>query len=114
MRSLTTPALRTLRRPLGLAVVAAALLLAAVATGQDRPPSYEIQPGDTFSRIARHFGCSVAELRAANPDLSDTNAIFAGDTLAIPACEGASPPREPAAGERSYVIHPGDFLERIA
>lgn len=45
---------------------------------------YLVQPGDNLTRIADTFGLTLAELLAANPELSDPNRLQAGITLLIP------------------------------
>ncbi len=45
---------------------------------------YVVQPNDTLSGLAENFGTTVEELMAAN-NLTDPNAIQAGQTLLIPA-----------------------------
>ena len=45
---------------------------------------YVVQPNDTLSGLAEDFGTTVEELMAAN-NLTDPNAIQAGQTLLIPA-----------------------------
>lgn len=45
---------------------------------------YVVQPNDTLSGLAQDFGTTVEELMAAN-NLTDPNAIQAGQTLIIPA-----------------------------
>ena len=45
---------------------------------------YVVQPNDTLSKLAEDFGTTVEELLAAN-NLTDPNAIQAGQTLLIPA-----------------------------
>jgi LysM repeat protein len=45
---------------------------------------YVVQPNDTLSGLAEDFGTTVEELMAAN-NLTDPNAIQAGQTLIIPA-----------------------------
>lgn len=42
-----------------------------------------VQPNDTLSGLAEDFGTTVEELMAAN-NLTDPNAIQAGQTLIIP------------------------------
>ena len=44
---------------------------------------YVVQPDDTLSKLAEDFGTTVEELMAAN-NLTDPNAIQAGQTLLIP------------------------------
>ena len=45
---------------------------------------YVVQVGDTFNGIAAKFGLSPGQLASANPQVTDPNAIHAGDTLNIP------------------------------
>lgn len=47
------------------------------------PYIYIVQKGDTFSEIAESFNISIADLRAANPDISP-NTMSIGETLIIP------------------------------
>jgi hypothetical protein len=50
--------------------------------------AYLVQPGDTLSGIAASHGASLAAVQAANPQLSDPDVIYAGQSLEIP--EGSS------------------------
>ena len=50
--------------------------------------AYLVQPGDTLSGIAASHGASLAAVAAANPQVSDLNLIYAGQTVDIP--EGSS------------------------
>jgi LysM repeat protein len=47
------------------------------------PAIYTIQPGDTLSGIAAHFGTTVAELVKLN-NIKNPDLIYAGDTLKLP------------------------------
>ena len=49
-----------------------------------QPTEQTIQQGDTLTSIAAANNISVEELMAANPMITDPNAIVAGDTIAIP------------------------------
>ncbi|NLI71410.1 MAG: LysM peptidoglycan-binding domain-containing protein, partial [Bacteroidales bacterium] len=42
---------------------------------------HTVRSGDTLYSIARHYGCTVSDLRQWNPGLSD--AIKAGQTIRI-------------------------------
>lgn len=46
--------------------------------------TYTIKPGDTFSKIAKLNGCTMEQLLAANPQISDPNRIKVGDVLTLP------------------------------
>ncbi len=45
---------------------------------------YTVKPGDTMFLIARRFGVSLNNLIRANPQISDPNRIFPGQTICIP------------------------------
>jgi TP901 family phage tail tape measure protein len=45
---------------------------------------YTVEAGDTLSQVAADYGVSIEDLLAANPEITDPNLIFAGQTLTIP------------------------------
>ena len=57
--------------------------------GYKRPPEkagfiiYQIQKGDTLIRIAARFKCTVNEILAWNPKITNRSLIFAGDYIYI-------------------------------
>jgi len=53
-----------------------------------RPARYTIEEGDILFRVARRYGCTVADLVNANPDLDNPNQIGVGQKLRIPKCDG--------------------------
>ena len=77
---------------------------------------YTIKRGDTLGAIAKKYGCTVAELVAANSDLiKNPNRIYAGWKLKIPqkgATATANQPDNKTAGV--YTIKRGDSLWAIA
>jgi LysM repeat protein len=70
--------------------------------------SYTVGRGDTLSGIAASHGISLSALRAANPQISNPNLIFAGQTVHIPGGGAAVP------GQGSYTVQAGDTLSGIA
>lgn len=46
---------------------------------------YLVKPGDTLSRISRHYNVSVGEMLATNSSITDLNKIYPGQKLIIPA-----------------------------
>jgi LysM repeat protein len=62
---------------------------------------YKVQQGDTLSEIASRNGTTVDQLMKLNPQISNKNLIYAGDTLTIPASQ-------------SYTIQHSDTLSGIA
>jgi LysM repeat protein len=66
---------------------------------------HTVQPGENLFRIALRYGTTVEAIVAAN-NLSDSNAVQAGQALRIPA---TSP-----AGTSTYVVQPSDTLYSIA
>jgi LysM repeat protein len=67
-----------------------------VSNGSPGPqPSYqqyEVQAGDTATRIAKRFGLKTWELLLANPDLADPNNLRIGSALNIPQPGQLTPP----------------------
>jgi len=51
---------------------------------QPQAGSYQIRPGDTLSAIAAQYGVSIADIMALNPQITDPNRIYAGQTLKLP------------------------------
>ena len=52
--------------------------------------AYLVQSGDTLSGIAASHGASLAAVEAANPQLSNFNVIYAGQTVKIPTGSSAA------------------------
>lgn len=78
---------------------------------------YAIKRGDTLGAIARKYGCTVAELVAANSDLiKNPNRIHIGWKLKIPQHRTTGTTAAPTDNNNSdsYIIKPGDTLWAIA
>lgn len=78
---------------------------------------YAIKRGDTLGAIARKYGCTVAELVAANSDLiKNPNRIHIGWKLKIPQHQTTGTTAAPTDNNNSdaYIIKPGDTLWAIA
>lgn len=61
---------------------------------------YKIQSGETLSSIAAKNGVSLSELKAANPNISETGAVNEGQEITIP------------LASKSNVDDPLDFFEK--
>ncbi|MGI6286209.1 hypothetical protein MHOCP_13160 [Moorella humiferrea] len=70
---------------------------------------YTVKSGDTMYLIARHFGISLDELIAANPQVRDPNLIYPGQVLCIPKRMPV-----PCPGGFHYTVQPGDSMYSIA
>ena len=46
--------------------------------------TYIVQPGDTLTAIAERFGVSLADLEAANPQITNPDLIFPEQVINIP------------------------------
>jgi LysM repeat protein len=81
---------------------------------------YSIQPGDTVSEIARDHNTTVDAIMAANPQISNRDLIYAGDTINLP---GPGSTSGSSSGSRSgsssgssgsYTVQRGDTASEIA
>jgi LysM repeat protein len=68
--------------------------------------TYTVQPGDTLSWIAAHFGTTVFELVKVN-NIKDPNLIYVGQVLTIPSPTSLT-------GQIEYTVRRGDTLSQIA
>jgi len=68
---------------------------------------YEVQPGDTLSKIANKFGLSLNDLLAANQQIANPDLIKIGQKINIPGT-APTPAPEPAPGHTETYdgIHP--------
>jgi GH24 family phage-related lysozyme (muramidase) len=78
----------------------------APPTGGSHASSYTVQAGDTLSAIAQRQGVSLATLEAANPQLSNPNYIYPGETIHLP--DGRH------GDSANYSVRSGDTLSSIA
>jgi serine/threonine-protein kinase len=105
----TSPAATAPTSPAATADAASAAPLPAEPGASPTAPAeggrYVVQPGDTLSAIAGHFGTSVEALLAAN-GLSDPNLIRAGNTLIIPGASGDLAAIPTAAGAPATIPAP--------
>ena len=82
---------------------------------------YIVQKGDTLIKLARKYGCTVAEIVAANSDLiKDAHWIYPGWELRIPQdiATGTEPQDETTTTENEkidvYIVKKGDTLIKLA
>jgi hypothetical protein len=52
---------------------------------------YTVRRFDTLHRVAQRFGVTVRQILAANPQITNPNALFVGQQICIP--DGAPPPQ---------------------
>ena len=83
--------------------------------------THTVQAGDTLWAIARKYGCSIAEIVAANSDrIKNPNRIHAGWQLKIPksgvTVTGSAPDAVLPENKKSgiYIVRQGDTLWKIA
>ena len=93
-----------------LAVTKSAVLVSATIHGG----SYTVAPHDTLSTIAVSHGDNLAAVEAANPQITDPNVIYVGETVALPATGTAGPSDLPATATGSVPVtvagdHDGDL-----
>ena len=111
MRILLNPRLprRYSLRVLGMALFFASILGGDSLTAQT---VYTVLPGDTFSRIARANGLSLAELQDANPTI--TAELTPGDRISIPQRPEPAPVHLPGAGGMWHTVEAGETLYSIS
>lgn len=79
-----------------------------------------IASGDTWTRIASQYGCSIADLKAANPATAAKGVLYSGAYLNVPVGADSSAAREAVAAQpaastaKTYTIKKGDTLGAIA
>ena len=79
------------------------------------PQNHTITAGDTLYALGRKYGCTLAELQAANGMDDDDDTIVLGKKLVIPPCQPAEDrPIKPVVAGQVYIVQPGDYLQAIA
>ena len=68
--------------------------------------TYEVQPGDSLSRIAAHFGVTLDELLAANKQITNRDLINIGQKINIPGVDAVPVTPVPAHAEVFDGHHP--------
>jgi len=80
--------------------------------------NYTVKSGDSLSAIAAAHGVSLQALEAANPQITNPNLIYAGQTIKIPGSGGGSAAAPASTGSSSagsnYTVKSGDSLSGIA
>lgn len=121
------------RRLAGRLIVLAVLLLslfmiaAKPAEAQAFGVNHIVQRGQTLSQIASIYGTTVQAILTANPQISNPNIIYAGQTIFVPfgtqppppptppPPPQPPPPRPPAATCRAYhYVLPGQTMLMIS
>ncbi len=92
-------------------------LVVTLDIAQAEDTSYTVQRGDTLTGIAARYGLTVTALAQSN-GISNTNNIYAGQTLKVPVNNNSTSNNAPApaqtSGERAYIVQSGDTLTSIA
>ena len=52
-------------------------------------PQHTVERGDTLSAIAQRYGTDIADLMASNPQTRNPDVLYPGDTIVVPAGNGA-------------------------
>ena len=100
-----------------VSVISVALLISLFATFASVAPAsaaactwtHVVRPGDSLGLLAHNYGTTVADILAANPQITNSNLIFRGTTICISATTPAPTPLP-----NSYTVNAGDTLSLIA
>ncbi|GEM_PF-1775544 len=85
--------------PIPVATAAPSPSASPAPTPGATPRIYRVRPGDTLSGIAGQVGRTVGQILAANPGLTDPNALEAGDRLVIPEKNAPERPVDDSVGQ---------------
>jgi LysM repeat protein len=58
--------------------------------------TYEVQAGDTLTRIAERFGTTVQAILAVNPQITNPNLIYVGQVIRVPSTGEVTPTPTPS------------------
>ncbi|MBZ5499198.1 MAG: LysM peptidoglycan-binding domain-containing protein [Acidobacteriia bacterium] len=75
--------------------------------------SYQVQPGETLSEIAKRYSVPVASLEKAN-GIKSAESLRAGALLKVPSTPAVSESASKAGEDRRHVVKPGETLSSIA
>jgi LysM repeat protein len=71
------------------------LIAARPAEAQGFGVYHIVQRGETLSQIAKNYGTTVQAIQIANPQISNPNLIYAGQTIFVPFGQQPPPPPPP-------------------
>ncbi|MHC5291119.1 cell wall hydrolase [Bacillus licheniformis] len=83
--------------------------------GSNAAMAYEVKAGDTMSKIAQTNGLSLSDLAAMNPQVSNLNLIYVGQTIHINKNESKNDLKPPVAAEsvKGATAHEIDLMARL-
>ncbi|PID85219.1 MAG: hypothetical protein CSB13_09100 [Chloroflexi bacterium] len=108
-----------------IAILVATILVLLTATIVSAL-AHVVRPGDTLSGISRYYGTTINAIMSLNPQITNPNLIYAGDTLQIPEAgvtvtpaptttpPSTAPTPTAPPGTAAYVVRFGDTLSKIA
>jgi hypothetical protein len=118
-----------LEKPVGRLVLLAALLLALFlvaakpAEAQGNGVYHIVQRGEYLARIARNYGTTTQAILIANPQITNPNLIYAGQTIFVPFGTQPLPqpqpqpqpqPRPPSTCRAHHYVTPGQTMLMIS
>lgn len=79
-----------------------------------QPQTHTVNANETLSGIAGRFGLTLADIMAANLNITDPDVIAVGQTIHIPGEGGARVPTALVAESHIYTVRSGDTMGVIA
>jgi murein DD-endopeptidase MepM/ murein hydrolase activator NlpD len=74
-----------------ITTMGAGVAFSVLAAGPALASSHTVRPGDTLSGIAAQSGVSLAQVEAANPQITNPNVITVGELVNVPNGRSGSP-----------------------
>ena len=80
-----------------ITTVGAGAVITALTAGPALASTHTVQTGDTLSGIAAQSGVSLAQVEAANPQITNPDVITVGDLVNVPGGSSGAAPAAPAS-----------------
>ena len=81
---------------------------------KDKTEKYVVKLGDSLSKIANKYNLSLSALLKLNPNISNSDRIYIGQTIRVSGQASGSSPSAKNSSNATYKVKSGDTLGKIA